>query len=37
LAGAAILYLTMKEVKCPSVLVSCHGVRYGLIYKMLTL
>ncbi len=37
LAGAAILYLTMEEVKCPSVLISCHGVRYGLIYKMLTL
>ena len=37
LAGAAILYLTMEEVKCPSVLISCHGVRYGLIYKRLTL
>jgi exopolyphosphatase/guanosine-5'-triphosphate,3'-diphosphate pyrophosphatase len=37
LAGAAILYLTMEEVNCPSVLMSCHGVRYGLIYKMLTL
>ena len=36
LAGAAILYLTMEEVKCPSVLISCHGVRYGLIYKRLT-
>jgi exopolyphosphatase / guanosine-5'-triphosphate,3'-diphosphate pyrophosphatase len=37
LAGGAILYLTMEEVKCPSVLISCQGVRYGLIYKMLTL
>ena len=37
LAGAAILYLTMEEVKRPSVLISCHGVRYGLIYKRLTL
>jgi exopolyphosphatase/guanosine-5'-triphosphate,3'-diphosphate pyrophosphatase len=37
LAGAAILYLTMEEVKCPSALISCHGVRYGLLYKKLTL
>jgi exopolyphosphatase/guanosine-5'-triphosphate,3'-diphosphate pyrophosphatase len=37
LAGAAVLYLTMEEVKCPSVLISCHGVRYGLLYKKLTL
>jgi exopolyphosphatase / guanosine-5'-triphosphate,3'-diphosphate pyrophosphatase len=37
LAGAAILYLTMEEVKRPSVLISCHGVRYGLIYKKLNL
>ncbi len=37
LAGGAILYLAMEELKCPSVLISCHGVRYGLIYKMLTL
>ena len=37
LAGAAILYLTMEEVKRPSVLISCHGVRHGLIYKRLTL
>jgi exopolyphosphatase/guanosine-5'-triphosphate,3'-diphosphate pyrophosphatase len=37
LAGAAILYLTMEEVKCPSVLISSHGVRYGVIYKRLTL
>jgi exopolyphosphatase/guanosine-5'-triphosphate,3'-diphosphate pyrophosphatase len=37
LAGGAILYLAMEEVNCPSVLISCHGVRYGLIYKKLTL
>jgi exopolyphosphatase/guanosine-5'-triphosphate,3'-diphosphate pyrophosphatase len=37
LAGAAVLYLTMEEVNCPSVLISCHGVRYGLLYKKLTL
>jgi len=37
LAGAAILYLTMEEVKCPSVLISSHGVRYGLLYKKLNL
>jgi exopolyphosphatase/guanosine-5'-triphosphate,3'-diphosphate pyrophosphatase len=35
LAGGAILYLTMEELKCPSVLVSCHGIRYGLLYKKL--
>jgi exopolyphosphatase/guanosine-5'-triphosphate,3'-diphosphate pyrophosphatase len=37
LAGAAILYLTMEAVKCPSVLISSHGVRYGLLYKKLKL
>ena len=37
LAGAAILYLTMETVKCLSVLISSHGVRYGVIYKRLTL
>jgi exopolyphosphatase/guanosine-5'-triphosphate,3'-diphosphate pyrophosphatase len=37
LAGAAILYLTMEEVNCPSVLISSHGVRYGLLYKKLKL
>ncbi len=36
LAGAAILYLTMEELHCPSVLISCHGLRYGLIYERLT-
>jgi exopolyphosphatase/pppGpp-phosphohydrolase len=33
LAGGSILYEAMIELDCPSVLVSCHGVRYGLIYK----
>ena len=37
LAGGAILYVTMEELNCPSVLVSCHGVRYGLLYKKLNL
>ena len=33
LAGGTILYLAMEELHCPSVLISCHGVRYGLLYK----
>jgi exopolyphosphatase/guanosine-5'-triphosphate,3'-diphosphate pyrophosphatase len=37
LAGGAILYLAMEELKCRSTLISCHGVRYGLLYKKLTL
>jgi len=37
LAGGAILYLAMEEAECPSVLISCHGVRYGLLYKKLSL
>lgn len=37
LAGGTILYLAMEELKCPSVLISCHGVRYGLLYKKLNL
>ena len=37
LAGGAILYLAMEELKCFSVLISCHGVRYGLLYKKLIL
>jgi exopolyphosphatase/guanosine-5'-triphosphate,3'-diphosphate pyrophosphatase len=37
LAGGAILYLTMEELKCPSVLISCHGLRYGLLYKKFNL
>jgi exopolyphosphatase/guanosine-5'-triphosphate,3'-diphosphate pyrophosphatase len=37
LAGGTILYLAMEELDCPSVLISCHGVRYGLLYKKLHL
>jgi len=37
LAGGAILYLAMEGLKCRSALVSCHGVRYGLLYKKLNL
>jgi exopolyphosphatase/guanosine-5'-triphosphate,3'-diphosphate pyrophosphatase len=37
LAGGTILYLAMEELKCPSILISCHGVRYGLIYERLNL
>jgi len=33
LAGGAILYLTMEELNSPSVSISCHGVRYGLLYR----
>jgi len=36
-AGGTILYLAMEELKCSSVLISCHGVRYGLLYKKLNL
>jgi exopolyphosphatase/guanosine-5'-triphosphate,3'-diphosphate pyrophosphatase len=37
LAGGAILYLAMEELNCPSVLISSHGVRQGLLYKKLSL
>jgi exopolyphosphatase/guanosine-5'-triphosphate,3'-diphosphate pyrophosphatase len=36
LAGGGILYQAMLELDCPSVLVSCHGVRYGVIYKKIS-
>jgi exopolyphosphatase/guanosine-5'-triphosphate,3'-diphosphate pyrophosphatase len=36
-AGGAILSMAMEELQCPSVLVSCHGVRYGVLYKRLNL
>ncbi len=36
LAGGAIFYQTMIELDCPSVLVSAHGVRYGLLYKKIS-
>ncbi len=37
LAGGAILYLAMDELQCPAALISCHGVRYGLLYQKLHL
>ncbi len=37
LAGATILYMTMEKLDCPSVLISSHGIRYGLLYKRLNL
>ena len=36
LAGGAILYFAMEELQAPFVLISCHGVRYGLIYKKIS-
>jgi exopolyphosphatase/guanosine-5'-triphosphate,3'-diphosphate pyrophosphatase len=36
LAGGTILYLAMEKLECPSVLISCHGVRYGLLYKKIS-
>ena len=35
LSGGTILYLAMEELRCPSVRISTHGVRYGLLYKRL--
>jgi exopolyphosphatase/guanosine-5'-triphosphate,3'-diphosphate pyrophosphatase len=37
MAGGAILYLAMEELSCPSMLISGHGVRHGLLYKALNL
>ncbi len=37
LAGGAILYFAMEKFEVPSVHISCHGVRYGLLYKHLNL
>lgn len=37
LAGGAILYMAMEELDCPSVLISTQGVRYGVLYKKLSL
>ena len=34
-AGSAILYMAMEELHCSSALISCHGIRYGLLYKRL--
>ena len=36
LAGGTILYMVMELLGCPSVLISCHGVRYGLLYKKIS-
>jgi exopolyphosphatase/guanosine-5'-triphosphate,3'-diphosphate pyrophosphatase len=36
LAGGTILYMAMEELDCSSAIVSCHGVRYGALYKKLT-
>ena len=36
LAGGAILYFAMEKFEIPSVVISCQGVRYGLIYKKIT-
>lgn len=35
-AGASILYQIMKKMNCNEVMVSCHGIRYGLLYKKLS-
>ena len=35
LAGGTILYMAMEELDCSSAIVSCHGVRYGVLYKKL--
>ncbi len=32
LAGGAILYQALDRYRCPSVTISCHGIRHGLIY-----
>jgi len=36
LTGAKILYLAMEELKCQSTMISCHGVRHGVLYHFLT-
>jgi len=35
LAGGAILYMAMEKLKSSNVLISCHGIRYGLLYQKL--
>lgn len=37
LAGGAILYKAMEEMGSPSTEISCHGIRYGLLYQKLNL
>jgi len=36
LAGATILYKIMERMNCHEVMISCHGVRYGLLYSKLS-
>ncbi len=36
LAGGAILYFSMEKFEVSSALISCHGVRYGLLYKKIS-
>ena len=33
LAGGTILHQAMEELHCPSALISCHGIRYGVVYE----
>ncbi len=35
-AGGTILYMAMEELQCESILISSHGIRYGLLYKRLS-
>lgn len=35
LTGATILYLAMEELNFNSTMISCHGVRYGVLYQNL--
>ena len=37
LAGGEILYSAMEEAQCSSALISCHGIRYGLLYQRFNL
>jgi len=37
LAGGAILDAAMDESHSPAVMISCHGIRYGLLYRKLML
>jgi len=37
LTGGAILYMAMEALHCSSFSVSCHGIRYGLLYQRLFL
>jgi exopolyphosphatase/guanosine-5'-triphosphate,3'-diphosphate pyrophosphatase len=36
LAGGAILHSAMGGSRCPSALISCHGIRYGLLYRKIS-